>query len=200
MKNTIKKTIKNFIKQFKTNNQLFRSAVKTSLFSLAKMFLLNKLQKMRFFKPIALIIKVFLKWSAYTSIFSLVFSIVSKIFSLQFDLTFWFAFLYGIWLVISEGLMGYVIESGDTIVSHIKRFFAKVYYKLGSDPKTLDQAKKLQDRYRVLSSDELNDVYSEMDKRDNRNKTRPAPANDWNTERQRSLRRDYVGTSTPPGG
>nr|YP_009690171.1 hypothetical protein PPIT_000070 [Porodaedalea pini]QEG56951.1 hypothetical protein PPIT_000070 [Porodaedalea pini] len=189
-----KKQLKILLNNLKQKKQVFRSTIKTSLLSLAKMLLLNKLQKMRFFKPISLIIKVFLKWSAYTSIFSLIFSIVSKRFSLQFDLTFWFD---GIWLVISEGLMDYVIESGETIVSHIKRLFAKVYYKLGSDPKTIDQAKKLKGRYRVLSSDELNDVYSEMDRRENRNKTRPAPANDWNTERQRSLRRDFVGTSTP---
>ena len=82
------KNIKNILKNIISNKNKFKASVKEATLSLLKMFLLNKLEQIKYFKPIFYVLRLFFKWSAFTSIFAAVYTIISKIFSFQYDITF----------------------------------------------------------------------------------------------------------------
>lgn len=153
------KTIKNLIKQIRSNRTIFIASVKSAGVSFAKMLLIYRLEKIRFFRPIVMIFRVFLKWSAYTSMFSLAYSIICKLFHFQYDVTFWFSLAYGVWLVASEGLIDYFFEAYDNIIAKTKNLVVKIYNKFISNPQTIEKANKIKNSNVKLQ--EIIDKYQE---------------------------------------
>lgn len=191
----MKKTIAKIIKQFSSNKEIFTKSLHTSISSLLKMFLLHKLQQMKFFKPFRLIFRLIIKWSAYTSIFSLVYSIIAKIFSFQYDMTFWFSIIYGLWLVISEGLMEYLTDKSDALFSYIKKLFAKVYFKLSSNSNTLSEAEKL--KLKFLEADDLRESNNRLRKGKEAIGEVSSKLNNIDNQIDNQNHNSLVGTATP---
>ena len=86
MKKIIKNYIKNYIKNFKINKQNLVSSVKSVGLSLIKIFLLNKLQKTRYFKHVSLILLIITKYSLFSIIITFVYGKISNIFVFKYDL------------------------------------------------------------------------------------------------------------------
>ncbi len=157
------KTIKNLIKHIRSNGTNFVASVKSAGVSFAKMLLIYRLEKIRFFRPIVLIFRVFLKWSAYTSMFSLAYSIICKIFHFQYDMTFWFALAYGVWLIASEGIIDYFFEAYDNILDKAKNLVVKIYNKFNSNPQTIEKANRIKNSN--LKLQEIIDKFNEEETR-----------------------------------
>ena len=143
------KNLKNIIREFKNNKNSFVSSARSAAFAFAKMLLINRLERIKFFRPMVIITKTFLKWSAYTSIFSVGYSVVCKIFHFQYDLAFWFGLAYGIWLIVSEGLIDYIFEAYTNLDNKAKSLVYNIYNKFSSNPQTVEKANKIKSNVKL---------------------------------------------------
>ena len=145
MLKNINKILKNYTKNFKLNKQNLVSSVKSAGFSLIKIFLLNRLQKIKHFKHVSLILLIITKWSLFSIITTFVYGKISSIFGFKYDLDFFIGFGSAIGAIYSEVSWDMVSDYWLKIVDLYNRFIAKIVVKLSENPDTVDYSKKAKD-------------------------------------------------------
>ena len=111
--------------------------------NLYKLFYLDKLEQIGFFKKLINGIRIFTKWSTYTYIFGVFAGIIDNFIGFGLDIKLWFGILYGVWLVIYENIFDLSFENYSSIKSFFKNLLTKVYEKLGSKTETVQEAEKI---------------------------------------------------------
>ena len=145
MNKIIKNYIKNYIKNFKINKQNLVSSVKSVGLSLIKIFLLNKLQKTRYFKHVSLILLIITKYSLFSIIITFVYGKISSIFGFKYDLDFIIGFCSAIGAIYSEVSWDMVYDYWLKIVDLYNRFIAKIVVKLSEKPETVEFSNRAKD-------------------------------------------------------
>ena len=139
------KLIKNYIKNFKINKQNLVSSVRSTGLSLVKIFLLHKLQKIRHFKHISLILLIITKWSLFSIILTFIYGKISSIFGFKYDLDFIISFSSAIGALYSEVSWDMVHDYWLKIVDLYNRFIAKIVVKLSEKPETVEYSNRAKD-------------------------------------------------------
>nr|YP_009690325.1 hypothetical protein Fomme_000095 [Fomitiporia mediterranea]QEG57105.1 hypothetical protein Fomme_000095 [Fomitiporia mediterranea] len=146
------------IKHFQSNNQNIKSLFRSLIISISKTFLLNRLSKIRYFRPIVKTLRVFFKWSSYSALFVVIYSMLGKIFYFQYDLAFWHSLFYGAYLLYSEGILEYIFDACEYLYKKMNKQFSNIFYKLESNPKTIEQAHKIKDKVKIFTVEELREI------------------------------------------
>lgn len=176
----MKKTFAKIIKQFNSNKQVFLASLKTSATSLIKMFLLHRLSKMKYFKPVSLILKIFIKWSSITTVLSLVYSLICSAIGLKYDLTFFIGIFTALWVLFTDFSLDYVFDIWDKILEYYNKILTKILKRLEQNPKTKEESSKIKDMYaktkeseKFVNQDEVAKYYIEKSKQEHVIKVTP---------------------------
>nr|YP_009690416.1 hypothetical protein PSUO_000067 [Coniferiporia sulphurascens]QEG57196.1 hypothetical protein PSUO_000067 [Coniferiporia sulphurascens] len=109
------KNMKQIIKTIIKNKKIIQKSTTTLVKTIMKLFLINKV--VGFFPkwmvaPLTIVIKILFKLSTYATIASVLSTIVSSMLDVNFafNWAFWSSLLYGIYLIVSEGLWDYIGE------------------------------------------------------------------------------------------
>lgn len=164
--------LKKYSKTFKINKVILFDSLKSTLAALLKILLLNELQKLKFFKPISIFIKLFVKWSTITTLLSVVYSIICALFGFKYNMSFIFSLSSAIRILINDFSIDYVTDLWDKILDYYNKLLAKLHQKLADNPKTVNQSEKIKDMFaktketeRLVNHDEVADFYVEKERK-----------------------------------
>ena len=178
------KFIKKYLRNVKINKGILFSSLKASAGAIIKIFLLHKLQQIKYYKPIMFILKIILKWSTISTLLSIAYTIICKIWGVSYDLTFFISILSGIWIIITEISLDSIYQIWDSIINIYNKLLAKIVVKLSeSKNKTSDteeRIKRIEEMFarlpqekRLINHDELVEYYVEQEKMKDPNYNKP---------------------------
>nr|YP_010470499.1 hypothetical protein N4M07_mgp065 [Inonotus hispidus]UVF37987.1 hypothetical protein [Inonotus hispidus] len=155
MKN-ITKFLNNYLKDFKINKNLLFKSLTSLSGALLKIFLLNRLQNMKYFKTISILLRVIVKWSAFSSILTILYSIVCSISGFKYDATFFISLLSAFWVIITELSFDSVFNVWDYILDNYNKLLAKIELRLSKSPENQGKIKQIRELWPSVKRDEIN--------------------------------------------
>ena len=112
----LKTFFKGYIKELKVNKSILIKSLTSLTGAIFKLLLINKLESMKLYRPISILLKIILKWSAFSTILTVVYTILCSITGFKYDFTFVISVLSAVWVIISEFSIDAVFNIWDKII------------------------------------------------------------------------------------
>lgn len=171
----MKTFLKRYLKQLKINREILLSSLKASIGAIIKIFLLHKLQQLKYYKPVMIVLRIILKWSALSSLISIGNTLLGQLLGFNYNLTFIISFLSAIWTIISELSLDSIYHIWEYLINMYNKLLAKMYVRLSNSKskgsETEERMQRIKNMFaripeeqKLLNHDEVADYYVEQER------------------------------------